>query len=133
MVVLVRHDGIVGQHFRVLHPSNEDGVGADIDAVDDVGLKIREGVVEDDWCLGGPKFGGDVLEFIDGPSGFEAKRADEGHRGVLGEDGYRKDLAVLDVLVGEVLLVDADGNGAWLGSDLEDGVGDLPVSFLPVS
>jgi len=50
--------------------------------------------------------------------------------GFFCQDGDGEYFAFCDVVMGEVLFVDADGDGGWFRGDLEEGVCDLAVGFF---
>ncbi|GAJ19910.1 unnamed protein product, partial [marine sediment metagenome] len=56
--------------------------------------------------------------------------ADKGHRRFLRENGDGKDFAVVDILVGQTLSVDADRYHWRLGCELEHGIDDTAVEFV---
>jgi hypothetical protein len=78
----------------------------------------------------GPKFVGDIFEFVNVSTGFKSEGTNEGEWGFFVKDGDGEYFAFCDVVMGEVLFVDADSDGGWFRGDLEEGVCDLTVGFF---
>jgi len=66
------------------------------------------------------------------PPRFKPEITDKRQRRILSENGSSKNLAFIDVIVGEILFIDGYRNNGRLRGNLDNSIGDLPVYFLAV-
>jgi hypothetical protein len=130
VIEVVGHTFELAQDFTGHHLADEDGVRAHVHLLGNSGFEVGDGIIRDNGRAGLAELVVAALELVDVPARLEAEATDEGQGRVHTQDGHGKGAAIFNILPGQIVLVDADGDGRRLRSHLEHGVGDLSVELI---
>jgi hypothetical protein len=133
MIIFVGHAGIFIDNFRSDNPADKNSVGTYINILDNLGFQIGDGIIEDYGGFGYTYFIVNALQFVYISSRLEAEASDKRERRGLAENGSGENPAVFDELVGQIIFVNAYGDGWWLRGYLEYRVGSLAIEPVSLS
>ena len=133
LIVGVGGGGLVVQDLHILDGRDEQGVGAQVDALGylaaEVGVDALVDVVQ---AVGGALTGGEAVELVYISAGLHAEPLEEIEPRPLIDGGHGKHTGLENHIMGKICLIDRNGELIGLGCHLDGGVDDAAVVFLTV-